>query len=347
VLASPPDLLRLVAVPVFAWAAYRDINTRRVPNRTWAPLVAVGVVALAWDGLLTLDADAFAQRLLVIRALVSLGIVAPLGYGLWRIGGFGGADAKAVMVLAVLFPTFPTFYLPGVALPVVRTPLGVFSMTVLTNTVLLGLAYPLVLAGVNLLRGRVGLPMFVARPVGTRVVTEEYGRLLETRDGFTRRGLDLDALRMYLRWRGTSLAAVRARPERYRDPASLPAERNDPGDGALTDGGGAGDGTAEATTAGDDRPTDESTGVGREEGADGQDRGDEWGAATFLAEIEGSASGTTPDQLREGLEVLVAEEEVWVSPGIPFIVPMFVALLAGLTYGDLLFGALGTVGLVP
>ena len=51
-IAHGPDLLRLVAVPVLGWAALRDVRTRRVPNRTWLPLVGVGIVALAWDALL-------------------------------------------------------------------------------------------------------------------------------------------------------------------------------------------------------------------------------------------------------------------------------------------------------
>lgn len=46
VLGSIPDLLRLVAVPVFGWAAYRDVKTRRVPNRTWTPLAALAVLLL-------------------------------------------------------------------------------------------------------------------------------------------------------------------------------------------------------------------------------------------------------------------------------------------------------------
>ena len=48
-LGSVGDLLRLVAVPAFAWAAYRDVRTRRIPNRLWPPLVAVGVLALAME----------------------------------------------------------------------------------------------------------------------------------------------------------------------------------------------------------------------------------------------------------------------------------------------------------
>jgi len=332
VLASPPDLLRLLAVPVFAWAAYRDLQTRRVPNRTWLPLVAVGIVALAWDAVLVLDASDFRQRLLVVQVAVSLGVVAPMGYLFWRIGGFGGADAKAVMTLALLFPTYPAFYLSFGALPLVRPTVEVLSLTILTNTVILGLAYPLVLAGTNAIQGRVSLSMFVGRPIPSRLATEEYGRLLETPEGFTRRGLDLDALRMYLRWRGTSLAAVRVHPETFRDPESLPAERHDPTDGALADGG-------EDLTVVD---ADENTAP-----AEPEPPRDEWGAATFLAEIEGSAYGMTPEDFREGLEVLVSEEEVWVTPGIPFIIPMFFGLVVALAYGDVLYSVLGLLGLIP
>ncbi|MFC6726180.1 A24 family peptidase, partial [Halobium palmae] len=43
-IAAPPDLLRLLVVPVFAWAAWRDVRTRRLPNRVWAPLVVLGSI---------------------------------------------------------------------------------------------------------------------------------------------------------------------------------------------------------------------------------------------------------------------------------------------------------------
>jgi len=326
--ASIPDWLRLLAVPVFGWAAYRDIATRRVPNETWLPLLVLGVVLLAWDAWSTLGASAFEQRLLLIRAVVSLGLVAPMGYVFWRIGGFGGADAKAIITLAVLFPTYPQFLLetPSVALPAMQATLGVFSLTVLTNTVVLGLAYPLVLAVRNALGGHLSPAMFIGRPVAVEDIPEEYGRLLETPDGVTRRGLDIDALRMYLRWRGATLSDLREDPDRFRDPASLPDEFAHPGDGSIeTDGG---------------EPVEDSEIP--EDG--GPDAVDEWGAARFLAGIEGSAYGTPPEGLREGLEVLAEEETVWITPGIPFIVPMFVGLVVGLTFGDLLFAILLAVG---
>jgi len=338
VLGSIPDLLRLVAVPVFGWAAYRDVKTRRVPNRTWTPLAALAVVLLLWDTYTVWTGPtAVGQRLFLIRVAISLGFVIPLSYGFWLVGGFGGADAKAFMLIAVLFPVYPVYYLSTVALPLQQTAIGVFSLTVLSNTVLAGVVYPLAVAAGNLARGRFSLAMFIGRPVAAANVTEEYGRLLESPDGFDRGGLDLDALRMYLRWRGCSLADIRADPEKHRLPTSLPAVPNDPGDGSLaTDGG--------DPVSGDvDEAADHDAETGAADRPDHID--DPWGAERFLDDIDHSAYGTSPAQLRDGLDVLVEQDEVWISPGIPFLVPMFAGLVVSLTYGDVLFSLLQAVGL--
>lgn len=333
--SSTADLLRLLAVPAFAWAAYRDIRTRRVPNRLWLPLVALGVLALAFDLAGGLPTDPFDRQILLLRVGVSVGLVAPLGYIFYRIGGFGGADAKAVLVLALLFPLYPVYFLPGTSLPLNEATLGVFSLTVFSNTVVVGVLYPVALSVRNLLSGKVGLPMVVGTPVPVSSLPTAYGSLLETPDGYTRSGLDVDALRMYLRWRGLTLSELRADPERYRDPRSLPETFGDPGDGAVADGAPIADGgePSERSERGDVTPA--------------ITRVDWWGADAFLVDIDGTAYGTTPTKLREGLEVIAREDEVWITPGIPFIVPMFVGLVVALTYGDLLFVLLRASGLVP
>jgi preflagellin peptidase FlaK len=322
--ATLPDLLRLVVVPVLGWAAWRDVRTRRVPNRTWLPLGALGVVLLAWDGWLvwTSNTIQFADPgLFVLRVAISLGLLVPFAYAFWWFGGFGGADAKALIVLAILFPTYPTYLFDGFVLPAIKPTLGVFSVSILSNAVLVGLAYPLVLAGRNALGGHLGKAMFIGRPIPANRAIEEYGRLLETPAGFTRRGLDLDAMRMYLQWRGCSLSDLRADPEAYRDPASLPADPNSPGDGSI--------------------PVDDDRAVL----PDGGEFDDPWGAQAFLDDIDSTAYGTTPDGLREGLDVLTSAETVWITPGIPFLVPMFGGLLVSLTAGDVLVWLLSLIGL--
>ena len=329
--ATLPDLLRLLVVPVFAWAALRDVRTRRLPNRLWPPLYAFGAVLLAWEAVSLWPFAGLEGRLFLVRAAISLLFVVPLGYAFWYVGAFGGADAKALIALAVVFPRFPTYEVGGVALPLVGTDLGVFSLTVLTNAVLLGLAYPVGLAVVNLARGVVSPSMFLARPVATGSLPDRHGRLFEDPDGPTRSGLDLDALRMYLRWRGVALADLREDPDRLRDPASVD-ETFDPTDGAThvgprTDGGAA----ADAGASGRDVPSDVD---------------DPWAAERFLAEIDRGAYGTDAATLRGGLAVVAREDRVFVSPGMPFVVPMAVGLGVSLTFGDVLFALLGAVGLV-
>ncbi|MDY7081389.1 MAG: A24 family peptidase, partial [Halobacteria archaeon] len=99
------DLVRVVfAVPVFGYAAYRDIQERRVPHRTWYPLVAVGILTLIADLLMRTNT----RRIVVLSAL-SIGVGVLFGYGFYYIGTFGGADRYALVVLGLLFPVYPTF----------------------------------------------------------------------------------------------------------------------------------------------------------------------------------------------------------------------------------------------
>lgn len=338
-----PDLLRLLALPVLGWAAHRDRLTRRVPSRTWHPLLALGVLLLVVDGWSALGGTAFESRAFVIRVGLSIGLIVPLAYGFHRLGGFGAADAKAFVVVAILFPTYPTYQIAGLTLPLEPTPLGVFSLTILTNTVLVGAAYPFALAVRNAMGGRFSPAMVVGRPVSWDATLQTHGRLLETTRGFTVRGLDLDALRMYLRWRGIGLEEVRAEPHRLRDASSLPAETNDPTDGAVgppTDSSGA----ATAGPATDAAGTPTTDGNGHPEAVEGLE--DPWGAREFLERIDHGAYGTRPDQLRDALDLLVDADRIWVSPGLPFLVPLVVGLVVALVYGDVLTTVLGLLGLV-
>ena len=362
--AAVPDILRLLVVPAFGFLAWRDIKTRRVPNKTWYPLAALALLLLVWEvyTLLTGDVASFRRRQFFIRTVISIGFLIPLSYLFWLMGGFGGADAKAFMVVAVLFPTYPSYELAAVGvegtladLPIVVTDVGVFSLTILSNTVLIGALYPVALAGRNAVSGYVSPGMFVAKPIPWERATEEYGTMLDFSDRkltddrslsglrsyFSWRSLDLDALRMYLQWRGCTLADLREDPDAFHDPASLPDEPNPPGDGSMaTDGG---------TTA-DEEPMEDHASDGtepdEEQGDEADTYDDPWGAEAFLDDIEGTAYGTSPEVLRAGLETLADDDVIWISPGIPFIVPLFVGLVVAFTYGDLLFAFLGLIGFV-
>jgi preflagellin peptidase FlaK len=328
--ATLPDLLRLLAVPVLGWAAYSDIKTRRIPNRTWYPLIALGILLLIWDGLaLGFEGPRFSRFLL--RTIIGVGLVGTLAMGFWFIGSFGGADAKAFLTIAVLFPTFPVYEFFGLTVPAVVTDIGIFSLTILTNAVLVGAAYPLALAVANARSGELSLLAFIARRVSVSSLLERHGTLLDTDGSFTHSGLDLDALRMYLRWRRTDLETLRSSPGLV-DPVTLPKDPGAPTDGAVAAGldseqSGSNPDAVVSTTR--DGPID-----------------DRWGAEIFLDEIETSAYGTTPEDLRAGIDRIIETDSVWVSPGIPFIVPTFFGLLLALTAGDVLFLVLEVLGIV-
>jgi preflagellin peptidase FlaK len=432
--ASLADLLRLLVVPVFAWAAYRDVRTRRLPNWLWPPLVFIGVVALALDVFARLPlAD---DRLFLVQTGFALGFLLPFAFLAYWFRAFGGADAKAIATLAVVFPVTPTYRLPATAVaalppevvtrlprlsfPMFPSVLGVTAMAVLTNAVLVAFGYVVWLTLRNLAAGRLSLAMVLGRPTPVETVTDRHGTLLVTDGWLPRTGLDLDALRMYLRWRGCTLAELRAdqtlrHPDtvtetfeptdgaRHRDP-EWPRLReggpgcDDPPEGDRSDGPpehdrsdgppehdrsddppehDRSDDPPEHDRPGDPTPPDEWAGTGfvpaevrRVDGGesqrvdrsdpettdesptqtdettdtDGEPEPDPWAAAAFLDDIDGSAYGTTPDRLRAGLESLTAAETVWVSPGLPFVVPLFGGLVVALTLGDAVTLALRAVG---
>ena len=300
VIATGPDLLRLAIIPVFVWLAIVDIRTRRIPRWVWWPLGAVGLIALGWAALGTAGIE---RRIWTIQVAFSLGLIGPLGYLFYRFGAFGAADAKAIIVIAIAYPTYPIIDLGSRSLPYLEMTMGVFSLTVLVNAVLLGLVYPFALAARNGVTGHLRSAMFVGRPVPTSTLPERHGVLLDHRGFLPRSGLDLDALRMYLRWRNTTIEAIRADPARFQDPTTVPSEPGPVDDGAIrTDGG--------------------------------EEPMDRWAARAFLDDV-GSAYGTRPEELRFWLDQLAKEDVLWMSPGIPFLVLLAGGLVVGVLVGDL------------
>ncbi len=338
------DVLRLLVVPVFAWAAWRDFQTRRLPNRIWPPLYLLGGGLILWEASVRWPLVGLADQLFLGRVGFSLVVFPLLTYVFWRFGGFGGADAKALVALAAVFPTFTSYTVPLVGkIPTADTTIGLFSLTILTNTVLVAACYPAALGVYNIINGNIVLAMFLARPVSADSLASRHGRLFESPDGISRGGVDLDALRMYLRWRGLSLSELRSHPDRYKDADSV-GETHSPTDGAThREDPAALDTAPPGPGGGDTVPIDSRREESHTDGGDTQ-RHDRWAVDRFLAEIDEPTYGTSAELLREGLEIVVKRDTVWVSPGIPFILPLFFGLVISLIYGDILFTLLSTLG---
>jgi preflagellin peptidase FlaK len=342
------DVVRLATLPVFAAIAWRDIETRRVPSIYWAPLTTLGVGLLYLDWQQAAALGSLNYQTFLVSTALGLGFLVPLAFLFHYIGAFGGADARALMTIAVLFPVYPEVVVGQTLFPLERAPLPVFSFTVLSNAIVCGVAYPFVLAVRNGARGTVSGRMFSGLSVPVADLPTTYGKLMSSRESGglldwiltlfvpRRRGLDLDALRMYLRWRGLTLAELRRAPAHYRDPETLPEDPNPPTDGAVT---------AEAVVdvGGDALSGEDAPPASDLDDAAEADYDDPWGAEAFLEAND--AYGTMPETLEHGLDHVTEAEEVWVTPGIPFLVPIVAGIILAFAYGDLLISGLGALGL--
>lgn len=145
------DLLRLfLGASVLAFASYTDWRWRRAPNALWLILAGAGLVLLAVEA--ALDWPGLLARWPYLAAAPALML---LVYLLWWLGLIaGGADAKALMAIALLLP-FPIALADSVPPWSSQLP-GSFG--VLGNSLILFLAVPLGFLVWNVAHGDVRLP---------------------------------------------------------------------------------------------------------------------------------------------------------------------------------------------
>lgn len=332
-----PDLVRVALVGVFLWAGWRDYQTRRLPDRLWPPLLLIGGGLLIWELIGHWPLTTGADLLFVVRVSLSIGIIIPLAYLSYRLGAMGGADKKALVTLAILFPTYPTYLVPLVGtVPVVETTIGIFSLTIFTNAMILAASYPLALGLKNSLNRTFSWVIFFARPVTTASLNSRHGRLMgcHDADGNTRSGADLDAVRMYLRWRGLSFDEIQT--DQHTSLRTAPVtETYPPTDGAV-----------HRAAPQSDSPTQDEHHTAVDGGQPSPADADPWAAEQFLTDIDSTAYNTSAESLRASLHTIATADRVWVMPGIPLVVPICLGLVVAILYGDLLYAILSLTGVV-
>lgn len=133
----------LLGFAMLAGAVPSDLRLRRVPNSWWLPFVALAAVLAAGDLL-----DPARDWTALAIAYGGAAVVAGLMYAFWRLRLFGGADAKALMVLAFLAP----WRVPGE--PASIQP----ALDTIANGSMLMLGLPVACLAVNLVRREVSGP---------------------------------------------------------------------------------------------------------------------------------------------------------------------------------------------
>ncbi len=122
------DIARVGLSLVFlAYASWSDLKTREVGNIVWAIFAPIALILTFIQILLLPDA------LPIPTLVISFAITSVVSIALFYAGAFGGADAKALICLALALPSHPT----GLFQPWMSFGYSLFPITVLTNAVLL------------------------------------------------------------------------------------------------------------------------------------------------------------------------------------------------------------------
>ena len=124
-----------LSLGILLYASWSDYKTREVSNRVWA-IYAPIALALSLSELLLFEPS----QLLFFYGL-SFGVTAGLALLLFYAGGFGGADSKALMCIALALPFAPlALFTPLLAGAVSPTSQVIFPITIFGNAVLFAAA---------------------------------------------------------------------------------------------------------------------------------------------------------------------------------------------------------------
>lgn len=153
-----PALIEAAKVGViflfFLYASWSDYKTREVSNNVWI-LLAPPAFALTFAELLLFDFSTLPFFGLCFGLTTAFAVL------LFYAGGLGGADAKALMCLALALPFYPAKLLKpfsGELSPFMQM---FFPLTVFSNSVMLAALMAVYLLAHNLLwRQRTGNPLF-------------------------------------------------------------------------------------------------------------------------------------------------------------------------------------------
>jgi preflagellin peptidase FlaK len=136
---------------MLAAASIYDMKSREIPDKIWLVFGGIGVLLMALE---------FAGGLYLARQpfvyVAGMGIMSLIGYAAYRAGLFGGADAKALTALAVLFPEYSAGFRMH----------DIPALSILSNALILsmaGLLHNMARNAISLARG---VPIFEGIPEG-------------------------------------------------------------------------------------------------------------------------------------------------------------------------------------
>ncbi len=134
-----------LVVLFFLYSAWSDYKSREVSDKVWIVLAPLSL------GLTLAEFTLYEPSQLVSYG-ICFGLTSVFAIILFYTGGFGGADAKALMCLALALPFYPEQLLTPVAGPPSPISTSFFPITVFSNSVLFAAFSAVALLGYNVIQ---------------------------------------------------------------------------------------------------------------------------------------------------------------------------------------------------
>ena len=142
------DIIRLVTgISILFYASYTDIKIRQASNKLWLIMGSIAIILL----IIQYITIGFENYFYLLFIPVMIGLV----YLLFQLRIiFGGADAKAIMAIAILVPLEPLFF----QFPFFRGGFMPFSWVIFQNSLIIFLFIPLSLFIYNIIKRNTKFP---------------------------------------------------------------------------------------------------------------------------------------------------------------------------------------------
>ena len=123
----------VVSICVLIYASWKDYQSREVSNMVWIVWAPIALV-------LTLPQILLYNQVNLLFFGISVGVTFGLALLLFYAGGFGGADSKALMCIALALPFAPLLLVQPLIMPASPTSQMIFPITIFGNAVLFAAA---------------------------------------------------------------------------------------------------------------------------------------------------------------------------------------------------------------
>ena len=137
----------IVGIAILSYASYTDIKTRRASNILWVLMGVIGAILI----IIQYFSIGFENLYYLLFIPIMIGLV----YLLFQLRLiFGGADAKALMAIAILVPIEPVID----QIPLFKGGIMPFSWSIFSNSLIIFIIIPISLFIFNIIKKNIQLP---------------------------------------------------------------------------------------------------------------------------------------------------------------------------------------------